>query len=147
MLHRAVASDVTLQMLLSNHVLFSAAWWVATVVSTFVKTIGAYEDFDAIRPLMLDVWTVFEPCRLYIGYAGNLRERVPLLWGFVALSLVVSLPLAAFFWFGQQQAQPFDHALNTVACALLVVECFAGMNGARKALREQNLAFFEGERW
>ena len=73
MLHRAVASDVTLQMLLSNHVLFSAAWWVATVVSTFVKTIGAYEDFDVIRPLMLDVWTVFEPCRLYIGYAGNLR--------------------------------------------------------------------------
>ena len=30
---------------------------------------------------------------------------------------------------------------------MLVVECFAGMNGARKALREQNLAFFEGERW
>jgi hypothetical protein len=33
-----------------------------------------------------------------------------------------------------------------VAFALLVAECFAGVNGARKVLREQNLAFFEGER-
>ena len=146
MAHRAVASDVTLQMLLSNHVLFSAAWWVATVLSTFVKTNGAYKDFDDIRPVMLAIWTVFEPCRLYIGYAGNLQEKVPLLWGFVALSLVVSLPLAAYFWFGQEQVQPFDQALNTVASALLVAECFAGVNGARKVLREQNLAFFEGER-
>ena len=146
MAHRAVASDVTLQMLLSNHVLFSAAWWVATVLSTFVKTNGAYQDFDDIRPMMLAIWTVFEPCRLYMGYAGNLQEKVPLLWGFVALSLVVSLPLAAYFWFGQEQVQPFDQALNTVTSALLVAECFAGVNGARKVLREQNLAFFEGER-
>jgi hypothetical protein len=29
---------------------------------------------------------------------------------------------------------------------LLVAECFAGVNGARKTLLEQNLAFFEGER-
>ena len=146
MAHRAVASDVTLQMLLSNHVLFSAAWWVATVLSTFVKTNGARKDFDDIRPVMLAIWTVFEPCRLYIGYAGNLQEKVPLLWGFVALSLVVSLPLAAYFWFGQEQVQPFDQALNTVSFIMLVAECFAGVNGARKTLLEQNLAFFEGER-
>ena len=36
MAHRAVASDVTLQMLLSNHVLFSAAWWVATVLLSLI---------------------------------------------------------------------------------------------------------------
>jgi hypothetical protein len=59
---------------------------------------------------------------------------------------VVSLPLAAYFWFGQEQVQPFDQALNTVAFILLVAECFAGVNGARKVLLEQNLAFFEGER-
>lgn len=146
MTHRVVASDVTLQMFLANRVWFSACWWIATVVSTLVKTNGAYEDFDDIRPVMLAVWSVFEPCRLYVGYAGNLREKVPLVWGFVALSAAVSLPISLYFRFGQKQVQPFDKALHTVSILLIVFECVAGVRGARKVLTQQNLAFFDGER-
>ena len=63
MAHRAVASDVTLQLLVSNNVYFSVCWWVATVVATFVKTGGAREDFDEIRPVMIAMYMIFEPIR------------------------------------------------------------------------------------
>jgi transmembrane protein 17 len=145
MAHRAVASDVTLQMLLQNNVFFSIAWWCATVISTFVKTNGAYEDTDDIRPVMLAMYTIFEPTRLYCGYAGNLQEKVPLLWGFVALTAIVQLPLAAFFWFGQGEVTAFDKALNTVFGLLLLAEVFVGIVASGKVLRNQKLAFFEGE--
>ena len=101
MAHRAVASDVTLQMLISFNVYFSVCFWVATVVATFVKTNGAREDFDEIRPVMICMYAVFEPARLYAGFAGNLQEQVPMLIGFVALSFCVALPLHFYFLAGQ----------------------------------------------
>jgi transmembrane protein 17 len=55
------------------------------VVATFVKTNGAKDDFDEIRPVMIGMYALFEPARLYAGYAGNLQEKVPMLIGFVAL--------------------------------------------------------------
>ena len=112
MAHRAVASDVTLQMLISFNVYFSVCFWVATVVATFVKTNGAREDFDEIRPVMICMYAVFEPARLYAGFAGNLQEQVPMLIGFVALSFCVALPLHFYFLAGQMGVVAFDKALN-----------------------------------
>lgn len=63
MAHRAVASDVTLQQLVSYNVYFSTLWLVATVVATFVKTGGARRDFDDIRPVMIAMYVIFEPIR------------------------------------------------------------------------------------
>tara|TARA_B110000977_G_scaffold64939_1_gene88484 strand:+ start:2219 stop:2848 length:630 start_codon:yes stop_codon:yes gene_type:complete len=146
MAHRAVACDVTLQVLLANNVWFSVCYWCATVISTFVKTAGAYKDYDDIRPIMLGIYTAFEPIRLYMGYSGNLQEKVPLLWGFVAITGVIALPLAAYFWFGQEDVTAFDMALNTTFMAIIAAECVFGMVAARKVLKEQSLAFFEGER-
>ena len=142
MAHRAVASDVTLAQLVSNNIYFSACWWIATVSSTFVKTNGARKDFDDIRPIMISIFMVFEPVRLYAGVVGNLREKVPVLMGFVALSLFVTVPLFAYFWYGQEQVTAFDKALNTFALILTVAEVFTGVNAARKILASQSLAFF-----
>ena len=142
MAHRAVASDVTLAQLVSNNIYFSACWWIATVISTFVKTNGARKDFDDIRPIMISIFMVFEPVRLYAGVVGNLREKVPVLMGFVALSLFVTVPLFAYFWYGQEQVTAFDKALNTFALILTVAEVFTGVNAARKILASQSLAFF-----
>ena len=145
MAHRAVASDVTLAMLVSNNVYFSTCWWVATVASTFAKTNGARRDFDDIRPIMIAMFMLFEPARLYAGFAGNLQEKVPMLLGFVALSVFVAIPVLAFFWFAQEQATAFDRALNTVAVLIVLAEVVAGANATRKVLNAQSLAFFQGD--
>ena len=91
---------------------------------------------------MISIFMVFEPVRLYAGVVGNLREKVPVLMGFVALSLFVTVPLFAYFWYGQEQVTAFDKALNTFALILTVAEVFTGVNAARKILASQSLAFF-----
>ena len=145
MAHRAVASDVTLQMLISFNVYFSVCFWVATVVATFVKTNGAREDFDEIRPVMICMYAVFEPARLYAGFAGNLQEQVPMLIGFVALSFCVALPLHFYFLAGQMGAVAFDKALNLFAVVYVVAQVVAGVVAARKILASQSLSFFMSE--
>ena len=145
MAHRAVASDVTLQMLISFNVYFSVCFWVATVVATFVKTNGAREDFDEIRPVMICMYAVFEPARLYAGFAGNLQEQVPMLIGFVALSFCVALPLHFYFLAGQMGAVAFDKALNLFAVVYVIVQVVAGVVAARKILASQSLSFFMSE--
>lgn len=82
---------------------------------------------------------------MYAGFAGNLQEKVPLLMGFVSLSFFVILPVYVYFWYGQEGAQPFDRALNTVSIALLAAEVLAGMNATRKVLHAQSLAFYLSE--
>eukprot|EP00740_Mantoniella_antarctica_P022029 CAMPEP_0198705296 /NCGR_PEP_ID=MMETSP1468-20131203/390359_1 /TAXON_ID=1461545 /ORGANISM="Mantoniella sp, Strain CCMP1436" /LENGTH=163 /DNA_ID=CAMNT_0044464163 /DNA_START=18 /DNA_END=509 /DNA_ORIENTATION=+ len=143
--HRAVASDVILQHMVAHNVYFSVCWWIATVLATFIKTGGSREDDDEIRPVMIVLFTIFEPIRLYAGFAGNLQEKVPLLMGFVSLSVFVILPVNAFFWYGQSAVQPFDKALNTVAMTLLAAEIVAGINATRKVLRAQQLAYYLSE--
>jgi len=145
MAHRAVASDVTLQMLISFNVYFSVCFWVATVVSTFIKTNGAREDFDEIRPVMICMYAVFEPARLYAGFAGNLQEQVPMLIGFVALSFCVALPLHFYFLAGQMGAAAFDKALNLFAAVYVIAQVVAGVVAARKILASQSLSFFMSE--
>jgi transmembrane protein 17 len=39
---------------------------------------------------------IFEIIRLYLGYVGNLSERVPELTGFWLLTLMVEIPLSTF---------------------------------------------------
>jgi len=41
----------------------------------------------AITPVFLGLWFIAEPIRIYMGFRGNLRERVPALVTFVMLSL------------------------------------------------------------
>ncbi|EEH52630.1 uncharacterized protein MICPUCDRAFT_53205 [Micromonas pusilla CCMP1545] len=142
MAHRAVASDVYTQMLIHYNAYFALAWWIATVTSTLFKTKGSATDDDDVRPVMIAMFMIFEPCRLYCGYAGNLQEKIPLMAGFVLLSFFVVLPLHAYFWWGQDDASPFDKSLNNFACVLIFLECITGVNAARKTLAAQSLAFY-----
>ena len=145
MAHRAVASDVLLQMLLTFNVYFAPCFWVATVVATFVKTNGAKDDFDEIRPVMIGMYALFEPARLYAGYAGNLQEKVPMLIGFVALSLCVAAPLHVYFYAGQMRAVAFDKALNLFAVLYIIVQALVATAACRKILSVQSLSFFMSE--
>ena len=145
MAHRAVASDVLLQMLLTFNVYFAPCFWVATVVATFVKTNGAKDDFDEIRPVMIGMYALFEPARLCAGYAGNLQEKVPMLIGFVALALCVAAPLHVYFYAGQMRAVAFDKALNLFAVVYVIVQALVATAACRKILSVQSLSFFMSE--
>ena len=53
--------------------------------------------YRVLSPLLLSVWFMVEPLRLFFGYVGNLQEKVPQLTGFWLFTLIPQLPITFFF--------------------------------------------------
>jgi len=98
-----IASSLSLQMLLYFNVQYSLFWGLITL-SLMVFSENYLEVNTAYRvlsPLLLSVWFMVEPLRLFFGYVGNLQEKVfaPGVAGVMcssslSLSLSLSSPLS-----------------------------------------------------
>ncbi|KAG5459777.1 MAG: hypothetical protein BJ554DRAFT_8267 [Olpidium bornovanus] len=73
-----ISSSLPLQMLLYFNVWFSPFWWLATIIVTKFKVThfatGVFHEF--LMWTVIIVYAVSEPVRIYLGYNGNLREKV-----------------------------------------------------------------------
>lgn len=105
---------------------------------------------------------VLEPCRLYLGYAGNLRERVPELFLFVFVCFVCYAAFGAQLMLttvlsaelpelspkecstieGQACILPIEQASWMVRVVLLIVEQILGIRALRRLIKEQSARFF-----
>ena len=85
-------------------------------------------------PALLCAWAALEALRLWLGYAGNLRERVPELCAFWLLTLVPQLPIVLFLTFFQAalaSGAPLDLAAGLIPAALLLAELVVGAAALR----------------
>ncbi|KAB0795444.1 hypothetical protein PPYR_12283 [Photinus pyralis] len=94
-----VMSNLPLQMALYFNVVFAPVWFVIIVI--FLK-----ENFDCYSELykFLSVTVIVsiliaEVLRLYLGYEGNLRDKIPELAGFWMLSVLLQFPLQSLLLF------------------------------------------------
>jgi len=91
--------------------------------------------------IFLFIFGMVEPFRLYLGYTGNLREKVPQLIAFVFLTLFPQIfPIGYFLIF--QKNVPFDFAVNLLMLCFLVPEFFIGCWTTRKLLQSQSTKFY-----
>eukprot|EP00440_Ansanella_granifera_P020607 gb/GFBE01022379.1/.p1 GENE.gb/GFBE01022379.1/~~gb/GFBE01022379.1/.p1 ORF type:complete len:263 (+),score=45.41 gb/GFBE01022379.1/:1-789(+) len=101
---------------------------------------------------------ILEPCRLYLGYAGNLGERVPELFLFVfmclsCLSLLIAELVLCYIMPSLQPENcslvsglpcvlPVEQACWIVRIVLLLGELFLGVRALRRLIHEQSARFF-----
>jgi len=101
---------------------------------------------------------VLEPWRLYLGYAGNLRERVPELFLFVfvcfvcyatfaaQLVLTTEIPELSPEWCstipGQPCVLPIEKACYMGRVVLALAEQILGVGALRRLIKEQSARFF-----
>ena len=91
------SSSLPLQMLLYFNVCFFPCWLFSL---TFILPVLAATPNNT-QHLILLVFTfvfkaVIELVRLYLGYAGNLAERMPELTAFCLLTIIFQIPLSIF---------------------------------------------------
>ncbi|KAI8847515.1 hypothetical protein BC829DRAFT_362941 [Chytridium lagenaria] len=92
-------------------------------------------------------FVIVEPIRLWLGYTGNLKERVPDLAGFFLFTCFPQI-FSCFYYISIQPklgsgfSIPFEIALNTVYLFLLIPEIFLGYMAARAIIRSQAASFF-----
>ena len=83
-----------------------------------------------------------EVTRLYLGYLGNLTEKVPELAGFWLLTVLLQFPLQCFLFLNSDLILlPLERAANAVMVALIVAELMTGFIALKKITRHQAKKF------
>ncbi|XP_062895793.1 transmembrane protein 17-like [Mobula hypostoma] len=88
--------SLPLQISLYFNCVYFPFWWVCHLVMFQVKYehLSAYYRITLIALIL--VMTLVEVVRLYLGYVGNLQEKVPQLAGSWLLTLLLQLPMLLF---------------------------------------------------
>ncbi|NXN90863.1 TMM17 protein, partial [Rhinopomastus cyanomelas] len=115
-----IVSSLPLQMSLYFNVYFFPFWWLSTVVMLHLKypVLSDYYKFILVTVVILA--SLIEVIRLYLGYMGNLQEKVPELAGFWLLSLLLQLPGILFLLLNDGlKIQPLERAVHTILALFL----------------------------
>eukprot|EP00472_Partenskyella_glossopodia_P003590 CAMPEP_0197517170 /NCGR_PEP_ID=MMETSP1318-20131121/2144_1 /TAXON_ID=552666 /ORGANISM="Partenskyella glossopodia, Strain RCC365" /LENGTH=269 /DNA_ID=CAMNT_0043066507 /DNA_START=284 /DNA_END=1093 /DNA_ORIENTATION=- len=86
------------------------------------------------------VWGVVELFRLYLGYVGNLKEKVPHFAGFFFLSLL-QLPIHIFLLGIQAGLMPVDQVFGAVQLAFVILELGIGYPTMRRIISNKTARF------
>ncbi|KAJ8944533.1 hypothetical protein NQ318_009696, partial [Aromia moschata] len=112
-LGRHVLSNLPLQMALYFNVIFAPVWTVF-IVLFLIENYSSYNElYKFIIVTIIATLFVVEALRLYLGYEGNLRDRIPELAGFWMLTLFLQFPLQ-----GISAIEPILWILISGYCAL-----------------------------
>jgi len=137
-------SSLPLQMTLFFNVCFLPVWFICTAFLLNIK-LNREELQTIYQGLLCGVLLVFsllEVVRLYLGYLGNLSEKVPELSGFWLLTLI-QVPLFCFLTFYEKfLALPFELAINIVILCFLISQLSFGYSANKSLVKHQLNKFY-----
>uniref|UniRef100_H3DDT2 Zgc:112294 n=1 Tax=Tetraodon nigroviridis TaxID=99883 RepID=H3DDT2_TETNG len=137
-----LASDLPLQMLLYFNRFYFPCWWISTVCMLELKFQYLYGYYQALLVTGLTLLTVVEVVRLYLGYVGNLGEKVPALAAFWLLSFMIQLPVILFFLTDEETLiLPLERAVHSLYLILLLTQILASLWALRKMTQKLTLLF------
>ncbi|XP_042661229.1 transmembrane protein 17B-like isoform X1 [Tyto alba] len=139
---REVLSSLPLQMMLYFNVYYFPVWCLAEGMMLQLKYHLLPRHYQFLLVAAFLILTVGEGSRLYLGYMGNLQEKVPELAGFLLLSFLIQLPLLLFLLTDSHITPlPLEMAVHSLFLAFLVAEIVAAFL-ALKTMTKQLAAQF-----
>ncbi|XP_013980564.1 transmembrane protein 17B [Salmo salar] len=137
-----VVSSLPLQMSLFFNMCFFPLWWISEVVMLHLKYPALPDYYKFILITILILMTLVEAIRLYLGYAGNLQEKVPELAGFWLLSLLLQFPLILFQLFNQAiLIQPLERGVHLILALFILTQALSGFVALRGMVRHTESHF------
>ncbi|XP_077171494.1 transmembrane protein 17 isoform X1 [Paroedura picta] len=132
-----LVSNLPLQMSLYFNLCFFPFWWVSSVVMLQLKYPVLPDYYKFILVTIMIINSLIEVIRLYLGYLGNLQEKVPELAGFWLLSLFLQLPLILFLLLNEGlKIQPLERAVHIVFVAFLVFQVAVAFLALKKMVNQ-----------
>ncbi|OBS78281.1 hypothetical protein A6R68_19330 [Neotoma lepida] len=132
-----MVSSLPLQMSLYFNSYFFPLWWVSCIVMLHLKysVLPDYYKFIVITVIILI--TLMEAIRLYLGYMGNLQEKVPELAGFWLLSLLLQLPLILFLLLNEGlRTLPLEKAIHIIFTVFLTFQVISAFLTLKKMVNQ-----------
>ncbi|XP_034025372.1 transmembrane protein 17A [Thalassophryne amazonica] len=137
-----LVSHLPLQMLLYFNVFYFPCWWFSAVFMLEVKFSYLLGYYQALLITAIILLTVTEVVRLYLGYVGNLKEKVPELAAFWVLSFMFQLPLLLFFLTDEGIIiLPLERAVHGIYLLFLLTQILTSLLALKTMTRKLILLF------
>ncbi|XP_076007232.1 transmembrane protein 17A [Genypterus blacodes] len=137
-----LVSHLPLQMLLYFNMFYFPCWWFSAVFMLEVKFYYLPGYYQALLITGVTLLTIIEVVRLYLGYIGNLGEKVPELSAFWLLSFMFQLPVLLFFLTDEGIIiLPLERAVHSLYLLILLAEILASLRAVRTMTRKLTLLF------
>uniref|UniRef100_A0A665T9K8 Zgc:112294 n=1 Tax=Echeneis naucrates TaxID=173247 RepID=A0A665T9K8_ECHNA len=137
-----LVSHLPLQMLLYFNLFYFPCWWFSAVFMLEVKFYYLPGYYQALLITGMILLTVIEVVRLYLGYIGNLEEKVPELAAFWLLSFLFQLPVLLFFLTDEGIIiLPLERAVHSLYLIFLLGQILASFLALRAMTRKLTLLF------
>ncbi|XP_075391834.1 transmembrane protein 17 [Tenrec ecaudatus] len=132
-----MVSSLVLQMSLYFNTYFFPFWWVSSILMLYMKYSFLPDYYKFIVVTIIILVTLIEVIRLYLGYMGNLQEKVPELAGFWLLSLLLQLPLILFLLFnGGLKSLPMEKAIHMIYTLFLTFQVIAAFLALKRMVNQ-----------
>ncbi|OQR94279.1 hypothetical protein ACHHYP_01574 [Achlya hypogyna] len=143
-LQSEVGVNLPLQMLLYYHACFSAFTfpiWTGVFYRKmtdlkYSSAIGMYAEICCFC-----IYLPTDVVRLYLGYSGNLLEKVPHLVGFTFLSLVPQVPCVLYLTAASEHSLPFTEIIGVLNFLFLSAQMYHAYYACRASIRRQTAMF------
>ncbi|XP_023027213.2 transmembrane protein 17 isoform X1 [Leptinotarsa decemlineata] len=122
-----VLSNLPLQMALYFNVVFAPVWVIITIL-LLERNYQSYEELNKYVTVTI-IATIFfvEILRLFLGYEGNLKDKIPELAGFWMLSLLLQLPMQGYLLFNpHSRMYILEIVVQSIMFILLIIQLVAG---------------------
>ncbi|XP_064392157.1 transmembrane protein 17B-like [Halichondria panicea] len=130
-----------LQMSLYFNAFYSPLWLVTLVVTLQTKYAVLATHYQFATILIYIVMVIVETARLYLGYQGNLREKIPELTGFWLLTLLQT-PLTLYLLVNMDAViLPLERAVNIVLLLFLLAQLLLGLRALQLMVKAQAVKF------
>ncbi|XP_077568438.1 transmembrane protein 17B [Stigmatopora nigra] len=139
---KPILSSLPLQMSLFFNMYFFPLWWLTEIVMLQLKYSALPEYYKTILITIIILMTVIEIIRLYLGYVGNLQEKIAELAGFWLLSILLQLPQTLFQLFNNGiLIQPLERGIHFILAIFLLSQAVAGFVALRNLVRHTESQF------
>ena len=144
--YESIVSSLPLQVSLYFHWRYS----IIFVGFYFVKWLSV-KDFKSNNimtsifvPIIISLWSLIEIARIYLGYAGNLREQVPHLFGFLFLTIFpqsILLILMMVLQWNHQNYFVVDKVLSIFQVLFIIFQLLFGYISIKNVIHSQTMKF------
>jgi transmembrane protein 17 len=131
-------SSLGLQMSLYYNSFLSVIFIIIMGTCTVQKA-ALYKRYVPV--VAVGLYLVVEPYRLYFGFSGNLREKVPDLATYLLMTVFPQVPIVIYLGYLQSVTYPVDAIMGTLVLIFLIVQFYCGVKTMQRLIRMQTSQF------
>ncbi|KAL1140670.1 hypothetical protein AAG570_000600 [Ranatra chinensis] len=147
MLGNEVLTNLPLQMTLYFNSVYFPCWIIVTFFMLPLKFWKLSILYQFILALALLSVILVEAIRLYMGFFGNIKEKIPELAGFWLISLLLQSPLQIFLLFcSALRPSILELIAQSIMCIFILIELLFGFFALHYAAKH-SLNSFQAANW